>query len=484
MGRFLALTSSIISLFTLSWVLCRWLQPVQCINSSLVSKVVLASGETAVQQCSPSARLFGAKISPIAVKARLPERLENLQRIVPLLTQVTPIEVHITRHLKRQLLITPGRVDISADFLMKPKLFERALMFAQFSHESDFAAAVKSEFLLDETLWGVTEPSADAGAASSWVEHMKGLGNYCHSHSVIVAHITYCDVHNQYGDSAISDSKLGPTPWGLAPIFVRSLEGAYAHLNLAGKERLLQDLLFLDEPEDQTIADLTHAKTFTEANAQFAELMRNWLMPLMLKPSIVSTVINSATLPAASPVRYIVIDRSALDVFPIDQVETGILPSPSILTLVEYGLRQYVVPGDITYRFDRAELLKRHDVRRIVYVSCHIPSVDNLLRFGEDDNVKRVLYVRQCASDDMNWSRALTVGLDRYLTNHAETQFMEFNLSALRLAQRQRGPLKDASEISNWGKWLKWQNVVTDDESPSALRPLAVIEGVRRFRMF
>ncbi len=485
MGRLLALISSIVSLFTLSWVLCRWLQPVQCINSSLVGKVILESGaqpEPAVQQCSPSVRLFGAKISNLALRAQLPERLNKLEQIVPLLPEVFPIDVHIRQKLTRQLLITPGRVDISADLLMRPRVFEKALVFAQFPNESDFAAGVKSDFLLDENLWGVNRAAFNNRGGESWIENLRGLGNYCRSRNVIVAHQTYCDVHSQYGDSAISDEKLGATPWGLVPVFVRSLEGVYATLGFREKERALQNLLFLDEPQVQSIDDLSRIQSFDQANARFSEIMKTWLMPLMLNRTALNRAVKLATLPAHAPIRYMVVDRSSRDVFPIDKIEMGEMPTAPVLTFVQYGLNQYVVSSDITHRFNRSELMKNHRVERLVYVSCQIPEVENLLRFSGE--VKRVLFVRQCAPKDISWSQAFTLGMARYLTDHPESEFMEFNLSALRLAQRLDGPLKHPAQFSNWGKWLKWQSVVSDDQEPSALRPLAAIEGVRRFRMY
>lgn len=480
MGRFLALLSSIISLFTLSWILGRWLQPQQCINSSLVSKVVLSSGAPAVQQCSAETRLFGAKVSPDVVRSNLLERLSSLQRIVPLLSSVFPTTIHIQERIKHQLLITPGRIDISSDVLMKPKILERAVLFAQFPTDSDFSAAVKSEFLLDENLWGVNDHSN--GSSDSWIANLKGLGNYCRSRHVIVAHQTYCDIHNEYGDSFIVDQKLGPTSWGLVPVFVRSLEKAYAALGIRQKERFLKNLIFLDEPSINSIDSLKNPKSLARANSDFVSIVNNWLMPLMLNKSARQAALRAVSIPKRDPIRYMVIDRSSRDVFPIEKIEMGEWPSPHILTFVEYGIRQYVLSSDVTHEFNRAKLFKRHQVNRVIYVSCRIPSVNNLVQFG--GGVKRVLFVRECSPRDVNWPQALTLGLRRYLSLHPGEEFMEFNLSSLRLARHLEGPLENPDRLSSWGRWLKWQSVVTDETEPTALRPLAVIDGVRRFRMY
>src|SRR5690606_32019471 len=93
---------------------------------------------------------------------------------------------------------------------------------------------------------------------------------------------------------------------------------------------------------------------------------------------------------------------------------------------------------------------------------------------------ERVVYLRQCEEEDLNWQDIIDSGMDSYLVQNPNVEFAEFNLSALRLAARLRGDLQDPASIDSWSRWLIWQDQL--DEIGDIRRPLAVIEGVRRYR--
>ena len=149
--------------------------------------------------------------------------------------------------------------------------------------------------------------------------------------------------------------------------------------------------------------------------------------------------------------------------------------------IVEFGTNRFFMPSRVAYKISRKEIFREFRVKNVIYVSCEMPEVENLLAY--EGMTKRVLFVRQCTPEEINWSAVATKGISSYLKASTNTQFVEFNLSALKLAKRVRGPLRNSENFTAWQRWLLWQKIVNDDE-PTVQRPLSAIDGVRRFRIF
>ncbi len=477
MMRFLGIFSSIISLFTLSWCLSRWLGPQHCINSSLVSKVVMEPGHEITQACDPMVQLTAPAVTYDLIKTGLVERLDHLETMRAYVgatdarTQIT-----INRQAQNQVLFQPGEIVVSYDQAMVPGLVERALLYQHFSGETDFAAAVKSDFL-----WGqfVTHGPIES---QMWTSALSGMNGYCHSDHVLLAHRAYCTAHNEYNDSFITDYELGPTPWSLVPYFVSTIRRLYEEQPLDKKDEFLKNLIFLSEPESSAFDHWPQISSLKKLDDVFLVQAKNFLIPLMLPAIQVDRAIGETLFNKKDSIDYVVIGRSARETFASDIWQGQVAKQVALAqtpTIIELGLQKYFYPSDIGFNIGRSEIVKQHKIRNLAYISCEVPEIDNLLDLQSVS--AHVTYVRDCDSH-IDWSAAFSQGLPNYLSHHLEIEFIEFNISALRLAKRLNGTLRDVENISAWQRWLKWQKVVADDE-PTISRPLAVIDGVRRFRI-
>lgn len=477
MMRFLGVFSSIISLFTLSWCLSRWLGPRHCINSSLVSKVVMEPGHDITQTCDPFVQLTAPGITYDLLKTGLVERLDRLENIKKYVGATeSRVQITINRNSKNQILFQPGEIIVSLDQAALPGLVERALLYEHFAGETDFAAAVKSDFLWAQF---VTDTPIQP---QLWIAALSGMNGYCHSDHVLLSHNAYCSAHNQYNDSFISDYELGPTPWSLVPYFVTTLRKLYQEQPIEKKESFLKNLIFLSEPESSTFDRWPQISSSNKLDDVFLVQAKNFLIPLMLPAEQVNRVVGETLFKNQSEIDYVVIGRSARERFAEEIWQNQVAKQPVLINIpvvVELGLQKFFYPSDVGFSLSRVDLLKKHKIRNLIYISCEVPEVENLLDL--QNVAPHVTYLRDCDSQ-VDWSTAFQQGLPNYLSHHPEIEFIEFNISALRLAKRLNGTLRDVDNISAWQRWLKWQKVVADDE-PTVSRPLAVIDGVRRFRI-
>jgi hypothetical protein len=477
MARFLGITSSIISLFILSWCMSRWLGPAHCINSTLVSKVVMEPGHDIIQMCDPVVKLTAPALPFDLVKSGILERLNTLESLKDYWGHLeTKTEIIINRKAKQQILFQPGQVILSLDQLMIPGVAERALLYQHFSGESDFAAAVKSDFLWNEF---VIRSPIDLPL---WVSRLNGMNGYCHSESVLLSHKTYCAAHNQYSDSFITDVELGPTPWSLEPYFVAVLRKLYESQDIQKKTEFLKNLIFLSEPDSTTFDKWTRIEKLADVDALFLHEVKNFLMPMMVPESQIEAILAPTLVQASKSADFVIIGRSARETFATENWganPVSTLPF-SVPTVVELGNKRFFYPSDVGFRFSRRDLKQNHEIRNLIYISCDVPAVEDLIILGK--LAPRVTYVKECGDHKINWSLAFSSGLPEYLRAHSNVDFIEFNISSLKLAKRLNGTLRDVENISAWQRWLKWQKVVADEE-PSISRPLAVIDGVRRYRI-
>jgi hypothetical protein len=298
----------------------------------------------------------------------------------------------------------------------------------------------------------------------------------------LLAHRAYCSAHNQYNDSFITDYELGPTPWSLVPYYVATLRDLYSQQNIQAKTDFLKNLVFLSEPESSTFDRWPRISNLKKLDEVFIKVSKDFFMPLMLPTPMVERALEKTRIAAHREIDYVVIGRSARERFATEVWQATMVaasPADGNMVVVELGRQKYFFPSDVGYDLSRDEILKNHRIRNLVYVSCDVPEVASLLELQKIGS--RVTFVRDCQGQ-VEWSRAFEQGLPTYLAHHLEVEFIEFNLSAIRLAKRLNGTLRDVENMSAWQKWLKWQKVVADEE-PKVSRPLAVIDGVRRFRM-
>jgi hypothetical protein len=477
MARITLLFSSICSLFVLSWFLSRWSSPANCINSTLVGKVVIDTSDYELKTCDPTSRLLSPQPESVLTEAQLIRRIEKIEELSPYL-DFKDIAITISVITKKpQILSFNGSIiHISDDLLKIDGMLERALLFIKLNNSSSMAAAAIADFL-----WAEFIAKSDDVARQPWLSQLTTMHAYCMSDKVLLIHYDFCKAHNELSDSYISDSEAAPVPWSLASTYTQILRDLYRNSTLIEKTEMLEKILFLGELEDTFIEEHVQSSSAIALDNSFETMIKDWLMPLMLPKNNIDLVVGQFSLKQHSKVNYVVVGRSSRDIFPMDfaiAAKNKTIAGPFVL---QFGAAQYFYPSDVALKSKQDDFLRKVKIDNLIYVSCDMPEVESLLAFESKTN--RVLFVRQCDYDEIDWSEIASVGIVAYLKANTKTEFIEFNLSALRLAKRVRGPLDNIEDFGSWQKWLLWQSV-TKDEGQDIHRPLSAIDGVRRYRMF
>lgn len=478
MARFTLIFSSICSLFVLSWCLSRWSGPQNCINSTLVGKLIILPGGQTVDHCDPVVRLFADQPPKIVKESQIFRRLEKLEELAPYLDQQgAPITLTIHEQGGRELTMDQATLRLGERSVMEPSILERSLLFMKINNGTPVTSAAVADFL-----WQEFVSKTRMTPIQPWLTYLSSLKSYCQSDRVLLIHRGFCDTHNELNDSFISDDEGMPVPWGLTVLYTSVLRFLYQSSDLAHKKQLLENIIFLGDPDDLFLDEPIPAGALSSRISSFDKMMMDWLMPLLMPEDTVRGALAKYRMNSNELYNYVMVGRSSRHVFPLDfngDPEEKLRERP----IIQFGVTRYIDPSDVTHRFSREEIFQNFSVKNVIYASCEMPEVESLLEFR--DLTQKVIFIKVCHEDDVDWRLLAQRGLSEYLQSHPRSQFIEFNLSALQLAKRLRGPLHDSSNFQSWQKWLLWQSTVLDGSERAAIqRPLSAIDGVGRFRMF
>jgi hypothetical protein len=476
MVRFAVLISSICSIIVLTFILTRWYSPVNCINSSIVEKVFIQGSESTVRSCDPIVRLFDSAPDVVAQDSWLLQRIESLDRVAQYLDLTSgPLTLVIRGNDSHEIVLEPNFVSMSVASLHRYGILERALLYAKLNISSPMAAEVVADFLWEEFIVEEAE-----SPARPWLSYIHNLKTYCQTDHVMLMHQGYCSTQNSLRDSYISDPREDLVSWSLKPLYVKTLREIYKQSSMSEKLSLLRNLIFLGAPDDSALGRRWYTKSLTSQEDSFHVMMTNWLMPLDVGPKVAQLAIRSFLTIQHQKMTFVEVDSSSAGVFPL-LVVREIEDKGAEPFLIERSGVVSMHPGSARLGVSRGELFQQLPIRQVIYVSCQVPSPKDVLRY--DQLAARVLYVRHCSPEDVDWSEVAAVGLAQYLKTHPRVQFIEFNVSAVKLAQRVHGSLRGDVDFAAWKKWLMWNRSVKESE-PSVQRPLSAIEGVRRYRVF
>lgn len=488
MTRFLLLTSSIISLFVLSWCLGRLYSPQNCINSTLIGKVVITEGQEApaelFQRCQFIDRLLQPMPSQWAVQTELLSRMDRLQTVASYLDfQEERINIKVLRGAKNELGFQEQELFISEDLVEKVGVLERAILFMKVNNNQPLTASVIADFLWDTQL---AENTSKNFTSPFWLTTLKPISQYCQSDDRLLIHHSFCEAHNELGDSMMVDIDDGPVEWSLKPVLVSILSQVYQKAPLREKQMILENILFLGELGEEFTETLTKTTDFAAANESFRSVINAWLMPILAHESRVSDVVDQFIDIEKSPLSVFVVGRSSRSAFsnvmaPI-AVENSKKNEVTENLVFLHGQRMRFLESGIDWRFQRHSFLKAANAENLIYLSCELPEVESLLEYAPVTN--RITFVRFCEGDELDWQKISDLGIREYLVKNEKIQFVEFNLAAIGFAHKMRGPLVQHEDFSAWQRWLMWQKIVDDEQGHETSRPLSVIDGVSRFRYF
>jgi hypothetical protein len=486
MLRWLSFASTICSIFALSWLMTRLNSPLNCINSSLVEKIVIydikPTESTVLGACNFQERLFGPTAPELVRKTRLFQRLERLEMVAPYLDFAdVPITVHILNQPALELRLDGPILSLSHDALIQPGLLEKTLLFMKLNNSNPMTATISADFLWSEL---IAREKLDERVAS-WPQYFRNLRDYCKSEHVMPLHIEYCNTHNSLADSFVieHESDASAAPWAMKPLYADLLRKLYRSLDMNDKERMLSRLIFLGEISDDFIEENSLDRNIFDLDRSYSQMLQDWLMPLLLPQEKYSELIAEQTFAREKPLNYLIVGRSSRNFFSFDEQKSIVDPKALKEPLVvQYGTQKYFYPNHLPLKFDRAHLFNAKKIKYFVFVACALPAVEDLLDYSS--LTQSIIYIRQCQSEEVDWRQVAEQGLGSYLKNNLKVQFVEFNLKALTLAKKVRGPLRDTDNFVSWQKWLLWQKIERDESGSLVQRPLSAIDGVRRFRIF
>lgn len=430
-----------------------------------------------IPTCSLLTRLTHNPKLPEVLQHNLISRIESLVDLVPY-TDVTlaPTTVYILPGKEAALSIDNQVIKISLSNLDAPGVLERALLFSRLNNGRPIAAAATADFL-----WREFIARTSISTHRSWRTYLSSIVSYCQSESKLLVHFDFCETQNEFIDSFIASDTPQVIPWALSNFYSQYLSDLYKSLNLSEKAKLLNNLVFLDEPDDLFIEKIGNSKSsLKNQELAFEQLITSWILPVDIEKTIVQKNLARYLLRNQDAYNYIVVGRSSRDIFPLEFTveDDDVLSEPMI---IQYGGTRYFYPSDVPNKTARMDIFNATNIKNVIYVSCDLPEVESLLEFKPF--TQKVTFVRQCESDDVDWNHVAAIGLNDFLKENSNTEFVEYNLSALALAQKMRGPLQNSDDFLAWQKWLNWEKSVPS-EDPSVLRPLAAIDGVERYRLF
>lgn len=483
----------------------QWSAPQNCINSTLVRKVVIAdekeNSELVIRQCDQVVRFAGIFQKNISHWMPLVHRLDQLQPLAPYVGgSDQPLQILIHEHSKNELVLSqdspanPYNITVSEDVIAKDVaentgVIERAILFLKLNNGNAVGAAASADFL-----WSYLKNinNNQLSPKAYWRSQLNSITKYCDSKDQLLIHHEFCFLHNRLKDSFIFETDKSMAGWSLVPIYTKALKDLYVSSDLTHKNQLLKNLFLLGDPEDSFLDN--EKLSINESDKKFDNMLKGWLSPLLLPNAEITNLTENFKFNNGLKYNYISVGRSSRNYFPLtfdDSVSENerlnfsdyknAKPALSEPLIIQFGTATYFYPSDLSLKTTREDLFKPGTIKNVIYVSCEMPEVDSLLEF--EKLTKKVIFLKQCSRDDISWTAIARLGIAEYLTQNTKVEFVEYNLSALRLAEKVRGPLKNGEQFSEWQKWLLWRSIV-EDNAPSIKRPISSIDGVRRFRIY
>jgi hypothetical protein len=410
--------------------------------------------------------------------------MDRLQAVAPYLDfQDDQLKIKVLRGAKNELGFQDSEVFISEDLVEKTGVLERAILFLKVNNNQPLTASVIADFLWNTQL---AESPTENLDSPFWLTELKPISQYCQSADRLLIHHSFCEAHNELGDSMMVDVDDGPVEWSLKPILVSILSQVYEQAPLREKQMILNNVLFLGEWSEEFTEALATTADFSAANDSFRMAVGSWLMPILASQTRIADIVEQYTDIEKSPLSVFVVGRSSRAAFahvlaPLaseDHIKTEVTENLVFL----HGQRIRFLQSDIEWRFQRHSFLKNASAENLIYLSCELPEVESLMEYAPVTN--RITFVRFCEGDELDWQKISDLGIREYLAKNEKVQFVEFNLAALGFAQKIRGPLVRHEDFSAWQRWLMWQKIIDDEQGHETSRPLSVIDGVSRFRYF
>ena len=470
MLRNLLLYSTVCSLFVLGYFLPRWSGPKNCINSSLVEEITVEKVERPILKCNLKNRSLTEAPPEWVRDIRALERVEDIEFMAYFWAEPdTKLRLHLDDSLDSYVSFRDGVLQVSPAALSEPGVFEKALMTYWLGINDPVTAQSAVDFL-----WKTRQYEEMEQDNSFWLKHLVSLRSYCGLKLNTLHHEDFCSIQRELGDGlVVTESDGGSVHWSMHNVFSQIMSKVFKMLPLKDKQKFVHRLIFLNKIEEPyPWAHVSYMESLGELDLTFW----NQVLHIFSSLDIDYNLLWAAAwehLPSRSnqEFHYTVVDRDISWNLPV-----GMNPRNSF---VEHSSSKFLFPSDIPLRFSRNEIMSSMKVDGVSIVACETPTPKRLLEFQPYTN--KVLFVRVCDDKPQQVAEILSMTPPKFIASNSEVEFIEFNLSALKLASDNKGSLQSHNEIQSWSKWLEWQDFVYDKER-SAYRPRAVYDGIGWFR--
>lgn len=464
----------------------KWMGPRNCINSSLVEEITVQDSAIAKNQiielCSLKSRSF-SEPPPNWLRGQLTfDRIEWVETLASLWERPDhKIKLVISNDDDVYLSYRDESLQIGRSALEKPGVLERALI----SYWIGLRDTISSQIATD-LIWSIMgkSPSQVNFSFQSWTELLVSLKSYCGKSLNILQHEEFCQIQRNLGDGLVVGQKLNDEDqkavhWALHIAATKYLRQAFDRMPLTRKKTFLEGLIFINRIEDETLwSKLDQMGSVEELDQVFWSYVLQITSSLGVEESELWEIAKPSMIQYSNyPVNYMVLNSGLSWSLPIKPTNPAAKTSEIIIEQVS---DKYLFPSDVPLHFSRQSVFDNREIESVTIVDCVTPQPKKVLEF--DPYVRRVLYVRICEDSKDHLKDLLSMGADRFVQKHKDIEYIEFNLSALRLAQRTKGNLQGSTKIEDWSHWLDWQKLDFDQEK-SAFRPRAVIDAINSFRI-
>jgi hypothetical protein len=467
--RKLLLISTIFSVLVLSWVLPRWTAPQNCISSTFVEQISFSGGSESIKKCDLRTRTLSKTPDSWIQQTTLISRINRLDALIYLLPEpMSRVQIMIAEEDPDQLTLSANLIQIGKNQIMRPTVLERALITYWFGHRDPLASQVIADFV-----WSYMRgETKKISRAEPWLMSYSGLATYCSKRGNLMAHEEYCSLQRELGDGLVSDyDDEAGVVWSLHPIYTKLLARIFLNSSVENQQKLIKRLVFINSFED--LGEFLSAKTYLgleDLDLGFQKSVASAFAPLGLSQVEIDEAVEPFLMRNARELPYLVFGDD------IDGDQAVSLPN----SIVESGAAKRIYPSRLTSHISRQDIFKYLDVREVVFVGCYPPQVKHLLEF--EDYTNKITFIRMCDAKGDDLKRILYFGTESFLRLHPKTEFIEFNLKALKVAQRIKGlPSEEFVDLSDLTNWIESQGS-SFDSSKQAYRPHSAFAAVSWYR--
>lgn len=504
----LTLFTSLLAIFFLAWIGSRSLNadPL-CLNSDSIIRLNYRFAEQGTSQVLVNScgwrewfsirrlplSLVSGPISLSVLNKRI-QRAEDLARSSGL--NLKPLELVIDDTRPFVMRNFSNKVHVGGELARRGDALERSL-FRRWMIEN-LGEPLKDGWSLEVLVdfWVLRlrnsyEPLKPFVDNHHWLASITSFRDYCLSDSKLPQHTQYCSYQNSLPHKKKS-TEAGwlksfdePSLWAMQPLMSQVLYEYFSQLELRDRLRFLQSL-------SRRLNQGELPKVSLPKNYGSYSQLTSWFQKTAMKLIQFGAERIEIDAIAQSFERHQVESQLEVDLmieltdqdFSLDVFESLMLWSQrqehkSVLVADQNGY--YIFPSARRVAVYPPSL----EAKKHIVVSCQFPQLKRILDVKSD----RFTVVKYCKDQPSpRWGRILQAGVNSFLSNHRNLQFITFHKPSLNVAVEKLPETmatvegKSIHRMDLWMKALSWQSLEWDSAQKS-YRPKGPVDAIEQFRI-